>query len=425
MAAKSVRPGGPDLKGPWDFPDSPLSRAARQPLLLGVFLNLQDIHISSYPTENTWTFDHNVEIVRQAEALGFELAFSRTQWLPKGGYDGEASLDAFVALGAMAAVTKNIILISTMHVLYGPLHPLHIAKYGATLDHIAKGRWGINIVTGHRAVEHEMFGWQRIEHDKRYDMAGDLFDVVNSLWGETENLSYEGKVSPWKLENAWITPKPLYGRPVLVNATGSPAGIDFAAKYSDLIFITSPGGAHIESALETLPEHIAIIKAAAKAKGRTIKTLINPIIVSRDTQEEAEAYAQSIVDGKPKRDSKATFGNTNARAFDSDAHAWRGRKDAKNKQGLNLGGNIEIIGSPEQVVEQLVALYKIGIDGVQLCFYDFIPDLEYFGKKILPLLEKAGLRVAVEPASEVKSRKRPVSDEPGISNGSGHVEKKR
>jgi FMNH2-dependent dimethyl sulfone monooxygenase len=32
-----------------------------------------------------------------------------------------------------------------------------------------------------------MFGRQRIEHDKRYDMAGELFDFVNSLWGETEN----------------------------------------------------------------------------------------------------------------------------------------------------------------------------------------------------------------------------------------------
>lgn len=163
--------------------------------MLGVFLNLQDIGTSSYPTSNTWTFDYNVEIVRQAEALGFELAFSRTQWLPKGGYDGEASLDAIVALGAMAAVTKDILLISTMHVLYGPLHPLHSDKYGATLDHIAKGRWGINVVTGHRAIEHEMFGWHRIEHDKRYEMAAELFDVVNRLWGETENFSYEGRVA--------------------------------------------------------------------------------------------------------------------------------------------------------------------------------------------------------------------------------------
>ncbi|BDD62635.1 hypothetical protein MPDQ_001586 [Monascus purpureus] len=388
--AVSVREGGPALKGPWDFEESPLSQAGRQPLLLGLFLNLQDITVSNYPTSNSWTFDYNVDIVRRAEELGFDLAFSRTQWLPKGGYDGEASLDAFIALGAMAAVTKKILLVSTMHVLYGPLHPLHIAKYGATLDHIAKGRWGINIVTGHRAVEHEMFGWQRIEHDKRYEMAGELFDVVNSLWGETENISYEGKVSPWKLSNAWITPKPLYGRPVLVNATGSPAGISFAVHYSDLIFITSPGGAHIESALETLPDRIATIKNAAQAAGRKIKTLINPVIVSRDTPEETDDYVRNIVNSKETLPPQKVFAG---RAYDSDAHAWRGRSDPRHKQGYNLGGNIEIIGTPAQIVDQITALHRIGIDGIQINFYDFRVDLEHFGQKILPLLKEAGLRI--------------------------------
>jgi dimethylsulfone monooxygenase len=390
MVNRSLREGGPPFIGPFDFDDSPLSRAVKaQPLLLGVFLNLQDIRVSTHPTSNDWTFDYNVEIVRKAEALGFDIAYSRMQWLPKGGYDGEASLESSVALGAMAAVTEKILLLSTIHVLYGPLHPLHLAKYGATLDHIAKGRWGINIVTGHTAVSHEMFGWQRIEHDKRYEMAAELFDVVNSLWVETENLSYKGRVNPWQLENAWITPKPKYGRPILVNATGSSAGIDFAANYSDLIFITSPGGAHIDSALETLPAHIATIKEAAKAAGKTIKTLINPIIVSRDSSDEAHAYAQSIYDNKV---GNSSIHNSKIR-LDSDAHAWRGRNDPKHKQGLNIGGNIEIIGSPEEVVQQLKALHEIGIDGVQINFYDFGPDLDHFGRKILPLLKEAGLRV--------------------------------
>jgi len=273
-----------------------------------------------------------------------------------------------------------------MHVLYGPLHPLHIVKYGAALDHIAKGRWGINIVTRHRAVEHEMFGWQSIEHDKRYDMAGELFDVVNSLWGETENLSYKSKVSPWQLENAWITPKPLYGRPILVNATGSPAGIEFVAHYYDLIFITSPGGPYWERPGDLA--RLTNIKAAAAAVGRTIKTVINPIIVSRGTPEEAEVYAQSIFEGKDKSNG---FGAGSK--LDSDVHAWRGRRDSSNKQGLDLGGNVEIIRSPEKVVEQLGALHRIGIDGMQINFYDFAPDLEFIGRKILPLLKEAGLRV--------------------------------
>src|SRR4051812_29022377 len=84
-------------RAPSEFPDSPLSSAFRQPLMLGLFLNLQDIQRSSLPSSNTWTFDYNTRIVQQGEALGFELAFSRTQWLPKGGYDGEASLDSFIA----------------------------------------------------------------------------------------------------------------------------------------------------------------------------------------------------------------------------------------------------------------------------------------------------------------------------------------
>ncbi|MGF9567218.1 LLM class flavin-dependent oxidoreductase [Neorhizobium sp. BT27B] len=375
--------------GPFDFEDSPLSRAAKQPLMLGLFLNLQDINFSSVPTSNSWTFDYNAELVKRADELGFEIAFSRTQWLPKGGYDGASSLDSFITLGAMAAITKNILLISTIHVLYGPLHPLHLAKYGATLDHIAKGRWGINIVTGHRAVEHEMFGWQRIDHDKRYEMAAELFEVLHTLWTADENFSYEGKLNPWAISNGWITPKPHYGRPNLVTATGSPAGFDFAARYSDLVFVTSPGGAHIDSALETLPDHIATLKARAAFHGRQIKTIINPIVVARDTEKEALAFADAIEAGKPNPTTRA-FATNN---YDSDAHAWRGRGDARHKQGRNLGGNIEIIGTPEQVVEQFAALKKTGIDGVQLNFYDFREDLDYFAERILPLMKQAGLRL--------------------------------
>ncbi|KAL4935528.1 hypothetical protein BDV06DRAFT_206790 [Aspergillus oleicola] len=388
MAAKSVREGGPNLQGPLDFPSSPLSTATRQPLMLGVFLDMQDRHISSYPTSNSWDFNYNLDVVKRAESHGFDIAFSRMQWLPKGGYDGDASLDAFVALGAMSTATSQILLISTVHVLYGPLHPLHIAKYGATLDHVSKGRWGINVVTGHRAIEHQMFGWNRIEHDHRYEMASELLDVVNSLWGENENLSYEGMVSPWKLENAWVTPKPIYGRPILVNATGSPAGIDFAVRYSDLVFITSPGGADLVSALESLPAHIAGIKEKARGLGRKIKVVINPVIVSRDTEEETWTYLQGIVDGMDEG-----YGDMKAvRSYDSDAHAWRGHK-SPGKQGYKLGGNIEVVGTPREVFEQLVALHGAGIDGVMLGFYDWKVDFDHFLEKILPLLKAAGLRV--------------------------------
>ncbi len=58
-----------------------------------------------------------------------------------------------------------------------------------------------------------------------------------------------------------------------------------------------------------------------------------------------------------------------------------------------MSGNVEILGMPEQAAEQLVALEKPGMDSVQLGFFDFLPDLTYFGERILPLLKQAGLRL--------------------------------
>jgi FMNH2-dependent dimethyl sulfone monooxygenase len=381
-----IRPSSPA-----DFPDSPLSRALRQPLMLGLFLPIQagGWSASKLPRTTDWSFDYNADLVRQAEGLGFDLVFGLSQWLPKGGYGGVLNgqaLDSFISLAAMAAITSRIMLISTVHVLYGPWHPLHFAKFGATLDHISKGRWGVNIVTGHRAVEHEMFGWSRIEHDRRYELATEFVDVVQRLWSETENFSYEGE--RWRLENAFVTPKPQFGRPVIVNATGSDAGIDFASRYSDIVFMTSPTGSEIESALESLPAHIARIKREARAKGREIRTLINPMVVCRDTEREAQEYYRAIVENADTQAAPQGMGR-----FDSDAHAWKGRAGRDGPEQRALGGNIQIIGSPARVADYILRLKAVGIDGIQLSFYDFKPDLTQFGARVLPLLKQSGLRL--------------------------------
>jgi len=49
------------------------------------------------------------------------------------------------------------------------------------------------------------------------------------------------------------------------------------------------------------------------------------------------------------------------------------------------------------VVDQFVQLKKAGIDGLQLSFFDFRPDLEFFGRRVIPLMEQAGLRFKIAP----------------------------
>ncbi|PIK72783.1 LLM class flavin-dependent oxidoreductase, partial [Methylobacterium frigidaeris] len=183
--------GQSGFASPADFPESPLSRALKEPLLLGLFLPIQagGWTASTLPRTTDWRFDYNRDLVLEAERLGFDLVFALSQWLPKGGYggvlDGQA-LDSFTSIAALSALTRRILLVATVHVLYGPWHPLHLAKFGATLDHISGGRFGFNVVTGHRAVEHEMFGWPRIEHDRRYALAAEFVEVVQRLWQDDE-----------------------------------------------------------------------------------------------------------------------------------------------------------------------------------------------------------------------------------------------
>ncbi|MGF6976040.1 FMNH2-dependent dimethyl sulfone monooxygenase [Paraburkholderia sp. JPY465] len=375
------------------YADSPLERAFRQPLMLGLFLPVYDggWSPSAAPRTTTWTYPYNATLAQRAEALGFDLLFGPAEWVAKGGYGGairfrENSIDPFITTAALASVTRRILLVSTVHVLYGGLHPLLLARYGATLDHISGGRWGVNVVTGHSVREAAMFGQSRAEHDLRYEMADEFVTVMKRLWQREDNLTFDGRF--WKLDAAFVSPAPTFGRPVLVSATGSPAGFDYAARHSDIVFITSPAGAQIDNALAALPAHVAALKAVGEGHGRRLRALINPMVVCKPTEREARDYYEHIVHDA---DDDAVDGYFRHFAL-ADSKAW-GQHD---RSGRIVGGNVQLVGDPEQIADGIEKLQRAGCNGVQLSFFDFRPDLEFFGEQVLPLLVERGLRT---PAS--------------------------
>ena len=159
-----------------EFVSPHLENAKRNRLMLGLFLPLQSgaWSPSTAPRGTTWTFDYNAKCTRMAEAFGFDLVFGLAQWMGKGGYGGEMayrekSTDPLMITAGLAAITQRILLVSTVHILYG-WHPLHLAKLGATIDNMSNGRWGLNVVTGYKPSEFKMFGLEPIEHDQRYVM---------------------------------------------------------------------------------------------------------------------------------------------------------------------------------------------------------------------------------------------------------------
>jgi FMNH2-dependent dimethyl sulfone monooxygenase len=368
----------------------PLEAAKRQPLMLGLFLPLQSgaWSPSTAPRGTSWTFDYNARCTVRAEELGFDLVFGLAQWMGKGGYGGamkfrEQANDPLLITAGLAALTKRIMLVSTVHILYG-WHPLHLAKFGAVIDHMSGGRWGLNVVTGYKKSEFEMFGLAPIEHDLRYDMADEFTTLMKRLWQEDEEITFDGRF--WSTKGAFVAPKPVNGRCILVNAASSGAGLAYATKHSDLIFVTSPAGADPDAACAALPPHNARIKEAARAHGREVRTVINPHVICRGTEKEARAQYQAILDHQDP----VAADNFHATFMGGDQSSW---KKATREQWI-IGGNVHLVGTPEQVVDRFIQLKKAGCDGVQINFYDFLPDLEFFGSRVLPLMHEAGLRVS-------------------------------
>ena len=67
-----------------------------------------------------------------------------------------------------------------------------------------------------------MFGLDPIEHDRRYVMADEFTTIMQRLWSEGDELTFDGQF--WKTEAAFLAPKPGERRPFLVSAASSVAG---------------------------------------------------------------------------------------------------------------------------------------------------------------------------------------------------------
>lgn len=382
----------PHRATPLDDANSPLSQIARQPLMLGLFLPTQTggFSQSTYPRATDWSFEYNAKLTLQAEAYGFDFVFSLQQWVPKGGFGGEAHyrenfLDPFITTVALSSLTKRIITISTVNVLYGNLHPLYLARFAATADHIAQGRFGLNIVTGYDAKEPLMFGMDRLDHDARYQQASEFSQIMETLWEGAENLDFNGEF--YQLQQAYVSPRPRHGRPIMVSASASAAGFNYAAQHSDIVFTSSPAGAVFEKAIAALPAHTQSIRDAYLQHEAEPKIIIFPLIISRPTREEAFAYRDAIV---AQADTESIAAYT-ARHKGGDAQGWKQHIPADRV----LGGHIQIVGDPDDVAEALQQLYDAGINGVQLGFYDYEPELAFFAEYVLPRLKTRGLRIDV------------------------------
>jgi probable F420-dependent oxidoreductase len=130
------------------------------------------------------------ELARAAEDAGFH-GFGMTEhpaptakWLTHGGHQ---SLDPFVALGAAAAVTRQIKLITYLTVT--PYrNPMLLAKTAATVDLLSGGRFILGMGAGYLKAEFRAVG---VDFDERNTIFDEALDVLPLHWSG-EPFDYQG-----------------------------------------------------------------------------------------------------------------------------------------------------------------------------------------------------------------------------------------
>ncbi|MGE0767434.1 MAG: LLM class flavin-dependent oxidoreductase [Hyphomicrobiaceae bacterium] len=350
---------------------------------LGLFgLNTDGgIAITRVPERWRARWDEIADVVRLADEAGFDFLLPIARWK---GYGGEtnvrnACFETLTYGGALAAMTSRLFIFSTVHV---PLvHPVFAAKALATIDHVSHGRAGLNIVCGWHQAEFAMFGLEQGGHDDRYGQGREWYEILTRIYAaEGRPFDYKGRF--YDLTGVSGEPAPVQRpRPFTMSAASSPAGRAFAMATSDLLFDTFRD-------IETGKRQLEAIAAASVEAGRTEELGVCTAchVVCRETHAEAEAYYRYYAD--TNMDAAAVdfhVGMTKAnRIVDSQMIEDRVRRAA----GLS---SYRLVGTPEHIADQLMAIHRAGFVGTTLSFVNFKDELPFFIDRVMPLIRRGGL----------------------------------
>jgi len=336
--------------------------------------------------------------------------------------------DPMLLIPAMASVTENIGFGFTSSIIQ--YHPFVFARLITTLDHLTKGRVAWNIVTSYLESAAKNFGLPGLpEHDTRYDMAEEYCEVCYRLWEDSwaedavvrdrtngiyadptkvRDIEHDGHF--YKVDGCHVSEPSPQRTPVLFQAGSSSRGTDFAAKHAECVFVIG-SQPHVDG------QYCTTIREKMKKHGRDPEDLLvfaYMKVITGSTEEEAqrkynEYFEQVSYEGamallcgwsgidlsEYDPDMPVEFIKTNAiRTFlhsftlGDPNREWTMR-DIANYVGIGGAGPV-VVGTPEQVCDQLEDWIDEGVDGFNLAYATLPGSFEDFIDGVMPELQKRG-----------------------------------
>ncbi|WP_219462393.1 LLM class flavin-dependent oxidoreductase [Nonomuraea rhizosphaerae] len=297
-------------------------------------------------------YDYHLELIELAEELGFDgVRLAEHHFRDYG-----VAPNLFTMLAHVAARTSRIRLGTGIVVL--PLHnPVHVAEEAAQVDVLSGGRLDLGIGRGYQSFEFEGFGIDLAEARDRFNEA---LEVILGLWTQ-EVYQHEGKFYRTGAEVS-LTPRPLQApHPPIHVAAVSPETVTMYGERG-LPILADPAAPFrkVVKAAETWQETAA---QAGHPAGAAELVVARSVYVAPTVEQAREDQARF----------EASFDRSrifNERSAPIDPRTGKAAQGFEYYQDRYLKGGsvsadfrweqLEVIGDPERVVDQITLLRDAG-----------------------------------------------------------------
>ena len=318
------------------------------------------------------------DIAQSVDRLGFGGALLPT---------GPNCLDGWMVGAALAPQTTRLKFLLALRP--GFLTPGLAARQSAALDRISEGRLLLNIVTGGSPRELAGDGLF-LDHDERYAQTDEFLTIWRRLLGDGY-VDFTGQYLSARESSIGSFNGVQKPYPPLWFGGSSPAGIAVAANHVDTYLTWAEPPAQVRQKIDA-------VRAAAAARGRTLRYGMRVHLIVRETEAEAWDAANRLIRhltdetiaAAQKRMREDTDSVGQLRQLD--LHG--GRRDRLEISpnlwaGVGLvrhGVGTALVGSPETVAERLREYQAMGIETIIASGYPHLEEAYRVAELLFPVL---------------------------------------
>ncbi|NJB36482.1 LLM class flavin-dependent oxidoreductase [Croceivirga sp. JEA036] len=335
-----------------------------------------DRYLGERSMEYKSSWENTSDILLTADKLGFRNILCPSSY--------QVGQDTLPFVSAVAPMTENINLLAAIRC--GEVHPPMLARTLATIDHILKGRLTINIISSNLPGED-------LSSEDRYQRSREVIQILKQAWTQ-EEIDFKGKFYNLKLPTNPVKPY-QNGGPMLYFGGYSPSAVELCAEHCDVYLMWPETEENLRGLMQNMSDKAATYN-------RKVDFGLRVHVVVRETEEEARAYADSILSkldidkGTEIREralDAKSYGVSRQKEMREQSkddgyvepHLWTGIGKARSGCGAALVGN------PEQIIAKLNRYMDMGIRSFILSGYPHKQECEYFAKLVLPHLKTVSL----------------------------------